>query len=191
MLKIRNLSKKFDGKTVFENLNLDFPEGKTVCLTGNSGIGKTTLLNIIAGIEKADGGEITNTFKKIAYMFQEPRLIEWLSALDNINIVLGDSAATLPEAQKWLEAVGLKDNESKTPAELSGGMKQRIALARTLAYGGDIYLFDEPFVGMDYELKLSMLGLIRKYCEAPDSLVIIVTHDSDILEELRDFIISL
>ncbi len=184
MLKINNISKSFGDNTVIQDISAEFSQKGIVCLTGDSGTGKTTFLNIIANLYTADSGTLENTYQKTAYMFQEPRLIEWLSAIENINIVLGDRKSTLHIAESLLHDVELADAKDKLPRELSGGMKQRVALARTLAFGGDLYLFDEPFNGMDYDLKFRMLSLIKERCK--DALVILVTHDPDIAEALGE-----
>ena len=121
MLKINNISKSFGDNVVIKDLSLELPQKGIVCLTGDSGTGKTTFLNIIAKLCTADSGTVENTYQRTAYMFQEPRLIEWLSALENINIVLGDKKNTLPVAELLLQDVELADARGKLPRELSGG----------------------------------------------------------------------
>ena len=186
MLKISNLTKKFGENTVLNNFSAEFPDVGVVALMGASGIGKTTLLNIIAGIEKADSGEILSTFNRISYKFQEPRLLEWLNAKENIEAVLPKGS---DGAIRWLEAVGLEDNADKYPTELSGGMQQRVALARALAYGGDLLLLDEPFSAVDTDTKKVLMSAISTY--AADNAVLLVTHDISEAEALNAEIVHL
>ena len=184
MLKINNLYKTFGDKAVISDLSLNCPDRGVIAIMGASGIGKTTLLNIIAGLEVFDSGEFVNSFKKTSYKFQEPRLLDWLTAKENIAAVMPKDE----EADKWLEAVGLLDSAEKYPNELSGGMQQRVALARALAYGGDLLLLDEPFSAVDAETKQVLISLIREY--AQNKAVILVTHDLTEAEELNADIIT-
>ena len=186
MLKISNLTKKFGENTVLNNFSAEFPDVGVVALMGASGIGKTTLLNIIVGIEKADSGEIHSTFNRVSYKFQEPRLLEWLTAKENIEAVLPKGTN---DVLKWLEAVELEDSADKYPAELSGGMQQRVALARALAYGGDLLLLDEPFSAVDTDTKKVLMSAISRY--ATNNAVILVTHDVSEAEALNAEILYL
>lgn len=187
-LKIHNLTKNYNGKTVLEQFSLQLPSTGTVCLFGPSGCGKTTLLNCIAGLELFDSGEIEGAgIGKISYLFQENRLLPWISAKDNIAAVLrGKAGQNAEQAEKWLRLVGLAEAGNKRPAELSGGMRRRVALARALAYGGDLYLMDEPFQGLDAERRDEMIALLQK--ETAGALKIIVTHDFEEAEMLADVI---
>lgn len=187
MLKIRNLNKKYDENIVLENFSLDIKDVGITAVMGASGIGKTTLLNIIAGLVPADSAEITSDFAKISYKFQEPRLFPWLTALENVRIADGK----MPEqaAVMWLEAVGLEDDIGKYPYELSGGMCQRVALARTLAHGGDLLLLDEPFSAVDIETKEKLIDVVKEYGRS--HAVIVVTHDVAEAEMLGAEIISI
>ena len=187
MLKINNISKKYGDNEVIKNLSFLCPDVGVIAIMGASGIGKTTLLNIISSIEKADSGEIESTFKKISYKFQEPRLIEWLTAQENIEAVLPSNSKK--EALEWLEAVELADSADKYPNELSGGMQQRVALARALAYGGDLLLLDEPFGAVDSETKKILTETVAQY--AKSNAVILVTHDINEAESLNAEIITL
>lgn len=146
-MKITNLSKRFGDKVVLDRFNAEFGDGITL-LTGPSGCGKTTLLHIIAGLIPADSGSIEGRPEKIGLMFQEDRLLPWLTALDNIRIVCDNEE----EARRYLKAVELENEEKSRPAALSGGMRRRIAFARALAYKADLLLLDEPFKGMDLPL---------------------------------------
>ncbi len=186
MLEIKNLTKKYDGKTVLDNFSLVFPQRGTVCLFGPSGCGKTTLLNCIAGFERFDSGAIIGVQdRKISYLFQEDRLLPWISAKENVAAVLhGSVKQNGEEAEKWLGLVGLAGEEDKRPAELSGGMRQRAAIARALAYSGEMYLLDEPFHALDEERKMKIVDLIQE--QTPDSLKILVTHDPHEAEMLAD-----
>lgn len=176
MIEIKNLSLSYDGERVIENLSLSLEKGERIVLMGPSGCGKSSLLTAIAGLVPPENGSV-KTEGRISFVFQEPRLLPWLSALENINSVLSDSPASLPEAQKWLDAVGLGSDAAKLPGELSGGMQQRVSIARALAYGGDILLLDEPSKGMDAETKAAVWELILSAAEGKTS--ILVTHDEE------------
>lgn len=185
-LEIKNLTKTYDGKTILDDFSLLFPQSGTVCLFGPSGCGKTTLLNCIAGLERFDSGAIIGAQDyKISYLFQEDRLLPWISAKENIAVVLHGNAKQNEEGtKKWLALVGLAGEEDKLPSQLSGGMRQRVAIARSLAYGGGLYLLDEPFHALDEERKLQIITLIQE--QTPDSLKILVTHDIHEAELLAD-----
>lgn len=187
-LDIKNASKRFEGKTVLDDFSLKFPQSGVVCLFGPSGCGKTTLLNCIAGLEHLDSGEIAGEKgHKISYLFQEDRLLPWISARENVAAVLhGNEQQNAEEAARWLSLVGLRGEEEKFPNELSGGMRQRVAIARALAYGGDLYLLDEPFHALDAEAKQDVIALIRE--KTPNALKILVTHDAAAAETLSDII---
>lgn len=185
-LKIENLTKEYGGKIVIDHLSLDLPSNGTVCLFGPSGCGKTTLLNCISGLERFDSGAINNEHDdKISYIFQEDRLLPWISAKENIEAVLhGNTKKNAEEATNWLHLVGLAGEEDKRPAELSGGMRQRVAIARALAYGGGLFLLDEPFHALDEESKIQIISLIKEH--TPNALKILVTHDMREAELLAD-----
>ena len=177
MLKIESLSKAFGDNDVLKNVSLCIPSTGVTAIMGASGIGKTTLLNIIAGLEQADSGSIDSTFSRVSYKFQEPRLFDWLTALDNVKAVVSDKQTADRTARDLLSSVGMADSLLKYPPELSGGMKQRVALARALAYDGDLLLLDEPFSAVDAETKALLIDLIRAYGE--NHAVLLVTHDRE------------
>lgn len=174
MIEIKNLSLSYEGERVIDNFSLSIGKGEKIALMGPSGCGKTSFLSAVAGLLKPEKGSI-KVDGIISCIFQEPRLLPWLSAFENINVVLSDNPASLPEARKWLEAVGLGSDGEKLPAELSGGMQQRVGIARALAYSGDILLLDEPLKGMDTETRDSVAELIRSACQGKSC--ILVTHD--------------
>ena len=185
MIEIRNLKKTYGEKTVFENLSFSFPKGKCAVFTGASGIGKTTLLRVIAGLEPADEGEVRGTQNlRATYIFQENRLIPHLSALDNILCVA-------PEKEKalyYLERLGLADASGKAAAKLSGGMKRRLSIARALACGGDIYYMDEPLRELDEGTEEAAARLLAE--EIRGKTAVLITHDAAFAETLGDVIFS-
>ena len=187
-LEIRNAVKRFEDKTVLNEFSLKFPKQGVVCLFGPSGCGKTTLLNCIAGLEKLDSGEILGLQnRKISCLFQEDRLLPWISARDNISVVLRAAGGeNFAKAEELLAKVGLAGEGNKRPDQLSGGMRQRVSIARALAYGGDIYLMDEPFHALDDAKKQEIIALFREM--TPDALKILVTHDKREAELLADVI---
>lgn len=189
MLQINNLCVSLGQKKVLDNLSFSCEDVGCVALMGASGIGKTTLLRVIAGEVKPDSGNVENTFARISVKFQEPRLFDWLTVKENIIAVLENSTTAEEIAIKWLSAVGLTDDREKYPRELSGGMAQRVALARALAYEGDLLLLDEPFSAVDDTTKAPLLDLIREY--AKTHAVILVTHSLEEAELLKARIVKL
>ena len=169
---IENLVKSYGDKQVLNGLSLILPEQGIFALLGPSGRGKTTLLRLLAGLETPDGGKIQGLEnKKISMVFQSDRLLPGLTALENVAAVSSPAGAKL-----WLGRMELAGAENKKPAELSGGMKRRVALARALAFGGDILLLDEPLKGLDSELKTRIFPYIKTFAE--NALVVWVTHDA-------------
>lgn len=191
MLKIAELSHSFGDNQVFNKHSFEFPDTGCFVIMGDSGCGKTTLLNIIAGTLKPDCGEVMfdRNALKVSYMFQEPRLFPWMSAAENVNLVLGGKKATLAKANELLSIVGLGTDADKYPSELSGGMNQRVSFARALAYQGDVLLLDEPFNGLDEDNIKNLIKIIKEYSK--DHLVIAVTHAREYAEKLSESIIYL
>ena len=180
MLKLSNISHSYDGRPVLQNVRLALQPGQRIALMGPSGVGKTTLLRIAMGLLSPEKGSAENGFSQMAVVFQEPRLLPWQTALENVNLVLGDHADTLPKARQALEELGLSEAEGKYPNELSGGMQQRVALARALALGGDLLILDEPFKAMDEELRQQVIARVAK----TDAAILLVTHDREEAELL-------
>lgn len=181
MIELRNISKSFDGKTVLEDVSLVIEKGKCTALTGASGKGKTTLMRIIAGLEAADSGEVIyRESPRISFVFQENRLIEHKSVLDNILTVAPDRE----RAEYFLRRTGLFGDRDKKARELSGGMKRRLAIARALSYGGELYFLDEPLRELDGETLRAVAELIKE--EIAGKTAVLITHDEYSLELLSD-----
>lgn len=188
MLNFCSLSVKFNKEYILKDFSLSLPEKGAVCLFAPSGSGKTTLLRVLCGLTTPDEGHIEGLEgKKLALLFQENRLLPQLSALDNLKLVLPKERQQ--EAQPWLDKLGLGKDAHKTPLQLSGGMNRRLAIARTLAYGGDIYLLDEPFQGLDEETLQQTLAVVKEATK--DALLILVTHRREEALALCDSIITL
>lgn len=188
MLRIKNLCVSFGETPILENFSFFCENIGCTALMGASGIGKTTLLRVIAGLLPHNEGEIENTFSRISVKFQEPRLFDWLTVKENVAAVL-EGENTAEAALEWLRAVDLEADADKYPRELSGGMAQRVALARALAYEGDLLLLDEPFSAVDEATKAPLLALIREY--AKTHAVILVTHSREEAELLNARIVTL
>lgn len=183
MLKINKISKKYGKNTVLIDFSYSFPKFGIVTVTGDSGAGKTTLLNIIAGLEKQDEGDIVNTYSSLSYAFQEYCLFPWLTVKENLELIIGKDEGSDNKILDWLEKLELSDSTAKYPDELSGGMKQRVSLARALAYPSDIVLLDEPFKGLDNELHNSVYSIIKE--ESKERLIILVTHDTNDVSDIN------
>jgi len=179
----------YSGQVILENIKLNLEPGKTTCLLGPSGVGKTSILKTIAGflplskassIETSDGEALSG---RISYMDQSDLLLPWASSLDNVLIsarLKGDKP-DFDKANQLLDQVGLQDKKQAIPAELSGGMKQRVALARTLMDDSPLVLVDEPFSALDAITRHRLQGLFAKMLQ--DRTVLMITHDP--MEALR------
>ena len=190
MAELKNISKHYGNLQVFNNFSIKFNKNKINCILGPSGCGKTTLLNIIAGLLNPDSGEISEINRdKISYVFQEPRLLPWKTVQGNIEFTLnekipGDKINELID--KYVKLVELDGYEKYYPGQLSNGMKQRVSLARAFSFPSELILMDEPFTGLDYKLKLSLINSFLELWKKDQRTVIYVTHDVDEAIELGD-----
>lgn len=187
MLKLRGISHSYGDLPVLKNGDLTLHPGQRLALMGPSGCGKTTLLRIALGLLEPSEGTVENTFRKTSAVFQEPRLLQWRTALENVNLVLGDGKSTLETARDFLEQVKLFDAADKYPRELSGGMQQRVAVARALAAEGDLLILDEPFKAMDEALREQIIARVAETKAA----ILLVTHEESEAEMLGCEIIRL
>ncbi len=192
MLSIKSLNKKYGQNSLFENFSYDFEETGIYIISGKSGIGKTTLLRIIAGIDNDYDGQVLNGgIQNTSFMFQEYRLFPELSAIDNILICLKEiNNESELKAENMLISLGLqKADHEKKPSELSGGMKQRVSFVRALMKDTPILLLDEATKELNFELYSKMLEIIKD--EAKKRLVILVTHKEDEADKLSATVINL
>ncbi len=187
---LRNVCKSYGELHVLRDLNLEFPVGKISCLLGPSGIGKTTILNIIAGCIKPDSGEVVSRFHgSVSYLFQESLLLPWLTVLENICYLMENQrskASKKQEALELLKLMELEGSHGQYPAGLSGGMTRRVALARALACPGPLLLMDEPFTGLDSELKTRIVHAVRERICLTQRTAVIVTHDMNVAKRIGD-----
>ncbi|MEG1846334.1 MAG: ATP-binding cassette domain-containing protein [Oscillospiraceae bacterium] len=180
-IKIENINKSYKEKIVIKDFSLTLKIDKTIAVMGESGCGKTTLLRLIAGIEKPDSGKITKPPTKISFMFQEDRLLPWLNAFENVKLVGSEDTA-----KKYLSLLGLENDFNTKPNELSGGMQRRVALARALSFNSDLIILDEPFKGIDESLKDKLIDVIK----SEKREIILVTHNKSDAKKLTNNILT-
>ena len=175
-MKREHLCKSFDGKAVLEDVSLTLEPGAAVCLMAPSGRGKTTLLRCIAGLEKPDGGQIIGRPERIGYVFQEDRLCDGFSAVDNIRLVTG-RAVSEGDIRLHLAELGLAGSLDQPVRELSGGMRRRVAIGRAVCSGGGLLLRDEPFKGLDDAARQQTADYILRH--RGGAAILCVTHDRE------------
>jgi NitT/TauT family transport system ATP-binding protein len=181
-IQIKNLSVKFGEKQVFEDFSQTFKEGEITCILGASGVGKTTILNAIAGNVEYSG-EVLRDGGAASYIFQSERLVPTLSVRGNLDLVLRGKIADKLERERavldMLKAVELSDDAKRFPKELSGGMSQRVAIARGFLFPSKILLMDEAFKGLDTALKARLISLFVSLWQQNPKTVVFVTHSID------------
>ena len=186
LLKVKGLSKNYLTKKkvicALDNVDIDINKDEFIAVVGPSGCGKSTILSIIGGLESKSSGEITYEDNiRIGYMFQQDALLPWLTVLDNCLIGLKIRKEITDDSIKYvkdlLNKYGLSSFENSYPKELSGGMRQRVALIRTLATKPDILLLDEPFSALDYQTRIIVSDDVYKIIKAEKKTALMVTHD--------------
>ena len=177
MLDVRDVTLRFGEKQILDRCTIQLEEGERLALMGPSGCGKTTLLRIALSLQKPDSGSVICTASRTAAVFQEPRLLPWLTAAENINLVLSDRAESMKDALAWLRRLELLEARDLLPAKLSGGMQQRLSLARALAVKPQLLVLDEPFKAMDEALHGRILRLTSE--AAKNAAILLATHSEE------------
>jgi len=182
-LELQSVSKSFGERSILNGFNLSVLPGSITCLFGPSGCGKTTLLNIMGGILAPDSGHVSGfAEERISYIFQETRILPWKTVLGNVLFPLMDKMPkeeALEHAHSVIRMVGLEKEEKLFPSQLSGGMKQRVSIARAFAFPGTLILMDEAFQSLDNTLKYNILNSFLEIWKRDRRTVIFVTHDSE------------
>ncbi|OQR10040.1 amino acid ABC transporter ATP-binding protein [Ligilactobacillus salivarius] len=206
MLELKNISKSFGDKVILNNLNLEVKDGEILCIVGQSGGGKTTLLRCISRLEKIDGGQILidgqvfdpytneNNDSVIGVVFQEYNLFPHLTVLQNVTlaptmVLKKKKEIAENEAKNLLNGLALEGKEGLYPFQLSGGQKQRVAIARALAMKPQILCYDEPTSALDPGLTATVKDIVLNL-KKEGMTQIIVTHDMDFAEEIADNILK-
>ena len=206
MLELKNISKQFGQKQIFDHFNLIIEDGKVLSLVGPSGGGKTTLLRMLAGLEKIDSGEIIHNGKEVpinhlenlnllGFVFQDFQLFPHLTVLDNLTLspvktMNMDKETAKKKAMDLLERLGLGEHADVYPYSLSGGQKQRVALARAMIIDPQIIGYDEPTSALDPELRQEVEKLILQNRKAGITQIV-VTHDLQFAENISDNILKI
>jgi NitT/TauT family transport system ATP-binding protein len=198
-VRLTDVSKAYrTGRTellALDQVSLTVHDGEFVCIIGASGCGKSTLLNLVAGLDRPTSGEVDTTGRKVGLMFQEPALFPWLTAARNVELALQargvPRAARRAQTAELLEAVRLGGFGDKRPHELSGGMRQRVAMARALAQNADVLLMDEPFGALDAMTRDLLHDELERICAERTLTVLFVTHNVREAARLGDRVILL
>lgn len=195
VLSVKNLSFNYSNNNILENINIHVEKGEIVSILGGSGVGKTTLFNVIAGINNLQTGEVTiqdsSDFKgKVSYMLQKDLLLEHKTVIQNIILPLLIRKVNKKEAEQEaisaLKLFNLYDYKDKYPAELSGGMRQRVALLRTYMFKEELFLLDEPFSALDAITKISLHSWYLEISKKLELTTLLITHDIDEAIDLSD-----
>lgn len=183
MIALEHVTLSFGDKRVLDDLSLTLPEQGVTALSGPSGCGKTTLLRVLAGLETPERGRVRGiSSQDTAFLFQEDRLLPGRTVLQQLTDVMAKERRS--EAARWLELAELTGEEAALPQELSGGMGRRLALVRALALGGELYLLDEPFTGIDLPRQRRLMAALKELGKP----VVLVSHEPEVLE-LADHVI--
>ncbi|MEA5094803.1 MAG: ABC transporter ATP-binding protein [Sedimentibacter saalensis] len=190
MIKLIDVTKKYDDMVLLKNFNISFEENEITCLFGPSGVGKTTIANIAANLVAVDEGIVSGTEDALySYVFQEPNLLDWYSVYDNLDFVLKDifdNKKRKEIIESYLKMVELSNYRNFRPKTLSGGMAQRVSIARAFAYPSNVLIMDEPFKGLDVKLKQDIVSLFKRLWKESRRTVIFITHDVDEAVNLSD-----
>lgn len=174
-MDLNSISFSYNGDSILKDFSLSIPSNKVLAILGPSGCGKTTLLRLIAGTIDPIEGNIQGISGNLSYIFQEPRLLPWMNLIENVEFPMKDKKNN--RALHYIQEMGLGDHIKKYPSQLSGGMTQRVSIARAFAFDSDLILMDEPFKGLDLQLKVNTFNLFNKLISKEKRTAIFVTHD--------------
>lgn len=181
MIRFRNVNVSFGGRTVLKDVSFEVQDHETVAVLGSSGSGKTTLLRLIAGTVKPDRGTVEVDSPKIGFIFQDHRLLPWRTAQDNIALPRRAAGKPREEARRrarsWMDRLGLQGFYDYYPRQLSGGMMQRVSIARAFAVEPEIMLMDEPFSSLDASLADALLRDLKQVLSGYRATAVYVTHE--------------
>lgn len=181
MIEFKNVSKSFGALEILKNIDVCFADDKINVIIGANGSGKTTILRLISGLETPDGGEISGVPERVSYIFQDERLLPFMTARQNIDFVLEtvypDKTERDAVIDKYLALADLKGFENYYPKNLSGGMRQRLSIARAFAYPSELLLMDEPFKALDIKRMGELTAQIADLFAERPRTVVFVTHD--------------
>jgi len=191
-LQVQDLAKRYGDTTVFERVSFTMEKGEFVCIVGHSGCGKTTILNVLAGLDHASEGVVVMDNREVSgpslergVVFQGHALMPWLSVMSNIAFAVKsrwpdwNRIQVQTHCQKFIDMVGLTGAEHKKPQHLSGGMKQRVGIARAFAIQPKMLLLDEPFGALDALTRGTIQDELLRICAATNQTVFMITHDVD------------
>lgn len=186
-IAVKNIYKSYGEKMVLNDVSIVFPAGRCTCIMAESGKGKTTLLKLIIGLEKADSGSISGVPERISVVFQEDRLCEEFSIAANIRMVLNNSSDMSDDDIRMLMGeLSMQEDINTSVSQLSGGMKRRVAIARALAYDSEWLILDEPFKGLDEATRDKVISTITQKRKS----VIMVSHNIDEAENMNAVILD-
>jgi sulfonate transport system ATP-binding protein len=193
LFEMKNITLDYGALKVLDNFSIKGEVKEFICLFGPSGIGKTSILNMLAGILNPGSGSVVSHNKRIAYVFQEPRLLPWMTVEQNIEVGLfsldRDANRRKKTVRQLLPKIGLEEFGNYYPDQLSGGMKQRVSIGRAFVIQPDLLLLDEPFSGLDEALKIEMQDLLLTLKKYHMCTTVMVTHDIQEAIKLSDRII--
>ncbi|MEM7801232.1 MAG: ATP-binding cassette domain-containing protein [Chloroflexota bacterium] len=195
MIEFEKVSKRYQTLRVLSDLSFTIGRGEVVGILGPSGSGKTTILRLIAELAQPDSGQVRVKAERLGYVFQEPRLLPWRTVIDNVRIPLRAQQRSRPEVEVrsrlWIDKVGLTGFERYYPAALSGGMQQRVSLARAFALEPDLLILDEPFSSLDQARTADLLSSLQQMIAEINLTAVYVTHDLTELLRIADRIFTL